>query len=648
MSTVSLSSNPLTTLMPQTSANQQPNFNNAFELKSIQDIVLNTLNNDLKNNMNAVSFQDQNSYNLNARINQLTNNNINPSNNVIKASSNVHLTKDNKLRNSLFNIFGKQNEGFWLGALNAANPVLDTIFGQNKGYDGKYGSTTVAIDQGYNTLSNQMMKVNPLVGGIMKGVGVAGNILNKVGGGTDGMTKLDSVFNSAPMTALTLGINGFTGKRADTITKNNEIFEQAGASYTATNDTVNRALEKSGKKYGGFSSGARHKANQLIAEAKRQQNIMTDIVDDATDRFSLRNSMAAINGNRYGFAMQGGYDQSLMRAGKHGLKVSPIIARRVVKKYQKGNKIVDPFEYYLSTLPDNQKDSTNFRVKDYWVFNGKPKDFNEALTKKMFTKKKDGYHANTVSENPETGEIEYMKSSTHPTRYMESDWYEKGLVYNNDGTVTQLKSGVEGYDNWKDFTSNYELIKLEPYWKYVRRKTPKHQQGGSITTFIELLDPNSVPEFKDGGQLAIESEIVPILIEDIEEFKEGGEFNYSTTIELVNPEDLIEPIEEFKEGGSINVIPDGALHARKHNMDIEGITKKGIPVIDNEGKQQCEIEKEEIILRLELTEKLEELYDSYKHYDTSKKEKDELALEAGKLLANEILYNTQDNTNNLL
>lgn len=494
MSAISLSSNPLTTLMPQTSANQQSNFNNAFKLKSIQDIVSNTLNNDLKNNMNA-------------------------SNNVIKAPSNVHLTNDNnKLRNSLFNIFGKQNEGFWLGALNAANPVLDTIFGQNKGYDGKYGSTTATIDQGYDTLSNQMMKANPLVGGIMKGVGVAGNIINKIGGGTDGMTKLDSVFNSAPMTALTLGINGFTGKRADTITKNNEIFERAGSSYTGTNATVDDALTKSGKKYGGFSSGARHRANQLIAEAKRQQNIMTNIVDDATNRFSLRNSMAAINGNRYGFAMQGGYDQSLMRAGKHGLKVSPIIARRVVKKYQKGNKV------------------------------------------------------RTVDE-----------------------------------FITE--------------------------------------------SFIELLDPNSILEFKEGGQLAIESEIVPISIEDIEEFKEGGEFNYSTTIELVKPEDLIEEeeqIEEFKEGGSINVIPDGALHARKHNMDMEGITKKGIPVIDNEGKQQCEIEKEEIILRLELTEKLEELQKKYSDDEYSKKEKDEIALEAGKLLVQEILYNTQDNTNNLL
>jgi hypothetical protein len=30
-----------------------------------------------------------------------------------------------------------------------------------------------------------------------------------------------------------------------------------------------------------------------------------------------------------------------------------------------------------------------------------------------------------------------------------------------------------------------------------------------------------------------------------------------------------------------SVIPEGALHAHKHNLDLEGITKKGIPVIQN-------------------------------------------------------------------
>lgn len=49
-----------------------------------------------------------------------------------------------------------------------------------------------------------------------------------------------------------------------------------------------------------------------------------------------------------------------------------------------------------------------------------------------------------------------------------------------------------------------------------------------------------------------------------------------------------------------------------------------------------------------VTKKLEELEEKYYDEETSQKEKDEYALEAGKLLVEEILYNTQDNTNKLL
>lgn len=106
---------------------------------------------------------------------------------------------------------------------------------------------------------------------------------------------------------------------------------------------------------------------------------------------------------------------------------------------------------------------------------------------------------------------------------------------------------------------------------------------------------------------------------------------------------------KFQKGGSFNIIPEGALHARKNNMNIEGITKKGIPVISegDNGKieQQAEIEHSEIIFRLEVTQKLEDLAKIYKQDDKTEKEKDEAAIEAGKLLVKEILYNTDDRTN---
>ena len=92
----------------------------------------------------------------------------------------------------------------------------------------------------------------------------------------------------------------------------------------------------------------------------------------------------------------------------------------------------------------------------------------------------------------------------------------------------------------------------------------------------------------------------------------------------------------FQEGGQMNVIPEGSLHARLHHMeDDEHITKKGIPVVDLNGKQQAEIERNEIIFRKEVTSKLEEL---------AKDGSDEAAIEAGKLLATEIIENTDDRT----
>lgn len=113
---------------------------------------------------------------------------------------------------------------------------------------------------------------------------------------------------------------------------------------------------------------------------------------------------------------------------------------------------------------------------------------------------------------------------------------------------------------------------------------------------------------------------------------------------------------EYKNGGSINVIPEGALHARKNNLteinpELEGITKKGIPVISKEegGEmiQHAEIERSEIIFSLEVTKKLESLREQYNKSE-DKSEKDNLAIEAGKLLAQQIMENTIDNTGELL
>lgn len=493
-------------------------------------------------------------------------------------------TGDNKPPSKFLGATGAQwGQGIGVAADIGQN-LVSAIAGPKMGSDGPNAGLTQGLDSAYDAASNAMMQVNPLVGGIMKGAGLAGNILNAAGGGTDGMTAVDGVLNSAPMTLLTLGLNGFLGDKAETMTKDSEAFDQVGSSYGGTGDLVEDALSKAGKKYGLLSGGARDKANQLIRKAKAQQSIMSDVASSAKDSFAIQSSMTNINNNRRANKLQGGYNQAAVRVGRQGLKIKRIVsAYNMAVKLQNGGKPKDPFEVYLTSLPTNLQDTTNYRMRDYWEYNNRPKDFNEAIQRGMFTQEQDGWHAYSVQENPATGEIEFMKSSSHPNLQKELDWYNS--------------------DEAADFRSKFELVKTEPYYKYVKRKGSPAPQS-----------------YDEGG---IVREVAP----------------QSSTF-------------SFKSGGSFNVIPEGALHARKHNMDMEGITNKGIPVVSKgdggEIEQQAEIEREEIIFRLEVTKKLEELKEKYEDDDSSQKEKDEVAIEAGKLLVQEILYNTKDNTNNLI
>ena len=73
-------------------------------------------------------------------------------------------------------------------------------------------------------------------------------------------------------------------------------------------------------------------------------------------------------------------------------------------------------------------------------------------------------------------------------------------------------------------------------------------------------------------------------------------------------------------------------------METQGVTKKGIPVItEQEGGivQHAEVEKNEIIFNKEVTEELEKLH---------KENSEESAIAAGKLIAQQIMENTNDNT----
>lgn len=145
------------------------------------------------------------------------------------------------------------------------------------------------------------------------------------------------------------------------------------------------------------------------------------------------------------------------------------------------------------------------------------------------------------------------------------------------------------------------------------------KEGGQILNTLEY-DLNTIfdyytPSIKDGG-----------VIED--------QYNLDTIFDYYNP------IEKFQKGG--NLLPSGALHKNKHNMQVDildgQITKKGIPVVSieegGEVIQHAEIEAAEIIFELSVTKKLEKYWQ-----DGS----EEAMIKAGELLVEEILNNTDDN-----
>lgn len=427
---------------------------------------------------------------------------------------------------------------------------------------------TTGLNQGYDAAANMISSVpgvGTIVGGAMKIGGMLSDGLTALGVGTDQMTTTDKILDSKFMKLTPMGlVNAFGAKKADTIYKDNETWEQQGSAYGGSMAKVDDALTKSGKKYGAFSGKARRKANTQIAEAKRQQNLVSDINQEAQDAFAASNYSGI--GLRNELALSGGYRN--MAVGRNGMKILDAESQwarevlnkaREVNKLQKGGKVDGitgaapkiTFESWYETVPSDRNDTTSYNLRR--AFELAPKEELEAWRTSSVEDLRNGKnHLNSVYLNPKTGIYEFMKAKNHPTLKYELEWY-------NSKDPEAIK-----------FRNAYDLDMSGDYYKYVPKK--------------------------------------------------------------------------FAEGGTVNVIPDGALHAHKHHLEdispeYEQVTSKGIPVVtEEEGgklKQHAEIERNEIIFRLEVTKKLEELM---------KDGSDDAAIEAGKLLAHEIINNTVDNT----
>lgn len=411
---------------------------------------------------------------------------------------------------------------------------------------------TEGLNQGYDAAANAVSAipgVGTIIGGAMKVGGMLSDGLTALGVGTDQMTTADKILDSKFLKLTPLGlVNAIGAKKADTITKDNEAFEQVGSSYGGTLDTVDNALTKSGKKYGLFSGRARNKANEQIHNAQMQQTKMGNIADEAQMAFLASNNPLLGLGTQ--LQLNGGYQQSAVRAGKSGLKMDREFAKRVVKLskgkrkkiqeevrmeevagFQKGGSVdaitgAAPkvtFESWYNMIPEDRRDTTSYNLRR--AFELAPREELEVWRTSSISDLKAGKnHLNSVYLNPKTGIYEFMKAKDHPTLKYELDWYNS-----NDPEAVQ-------------FRNNYDLDKSGDYYRYVPKK---FKNGGAV---------NVIP---DGALHAHKHHL-----EDVD-----GKF--------------------------------------------EEVTTKGIPVITEEKggdiKQHAEVEREEIIFNLDVTKQLEKL-----------------------------------------
>ncbi len=251
------------------------------------------------------------------------------------------------------------------------------------------------------------------------------------------------------------------------------------------------------------------------------------------------------------------------------------------KSVSNKQEVGNPFDEFKKSLPIEIDD--NYRLEAAWKAYGSPKDYKTALWEGMIQPiDENNYKLPSIGYNEETDEYEYLNKG------QDNETVAKDIrVWDNDviPLVKELKLGgyVRTFNEEKDCWT---------YTKNSQKEDTLDQKGSSI----------------------------------------GQEQNQ-------------QDVEFLKQGGQMSVIPEGALHARKNNMEGAGedITAKGIPVVDNKGEQQAEIEREEIIFSKDITDQIEKLYKKFNDEESPSK-KDDIAIEMGKILTCEIIKNTDDRT----
>ena len=494
-------------------------------------------------------------------------------------------------------------------------------------------SLTKTVDSAYQGISNIASNFGPIgkaVGSIMQTASAAGNIIQEMGGGTDQQTKMDKWMDSSFFSWNVGMLNGFAGKKSDSFGIDNDILEKVGSSYGGTTTDLIEASDSAGKKYGLFSSKARKKANAAIASAKTKQATMGDIADVAGDQRLAAQSMGEQAGLAYSLMTDGGYNQKYTYAAKQGGIIDwnpvpniewelPVVINWELPTFKEGGNIdiVEELEW-IPELQSGNKINLD-EVRKYF------KDYDLSNVEFIMDKspRTEGNKLYISNDEDAVHELWHYLSNNQPNEVYK-DYYDRL----NDNRIIELGGDLQFVKRFENDPGHfYHPSELEARIKAAKFKT----QGQPYTKeFFQNLrnDENKYGNnMRDLLHMYNDDNLVKIF-----SLKKGGSLGDSD-------------IPEIEETNQKNVIPEGALHKNKHHMEhAEGLTKKGIPVIDDEGEQQAEIEHSEIIFTLEVTKKLEEYYETFYSDESSNKEKEQAALEAGYLLVYQILENTEDRT----
>lgn len=505
-----------------------------------------------------------------------------------------------------------QRLGGWNKASQAVDFANSLLFSKQRSKD---SAATTGLNNLWNAGSKIVSSFNPALGFAM-GVGsLAANTARSLGTGTDQQTGFDKFGDSTIGQLSGIGlINGAFGKKTRGFSADKKAIEQVGGSYGGTVRNIYEASEKAGKKYGLASSGDRKQANRFIDKTESQQYAMANIAENASDLSSIATNMSDLNHMKYEFNLNGSYDQRYMRSAKFGAKLKRV---KKINFRKQGGEIVGAINL------DNWQPVITEAVEQFE--NGGELEWTPIIT---------------LQEGGKTEKVEGITGAAPKITFQ--SWYDtvpKDRLSNNYDLKKAFEVlPFEELEAWRK-SSDEDLRIGKNHLRSI------YQLPNGDYEFLKLGNEQSNPEvhfetdtyhsgengLKDSHDLVFEKDRY-FYRKKPKQFKNGGK-----------PEPIDSP--EIEETNQKNIIPEGALHAHKHHMEnADNLTKKGIPVIDNDGEQQAEIEKNEIIFTLEVTKKLEELYSKYQDYEYSQKEKDEVAIEAGKILVEEILFNTEDRT----